>query len=141
MAVAGLLFYAAGVWAAYKVIDWMGGDPEGDVVGEVAKYQGLTSMQQAMPVHRMRQRLSAAGETQGALGREVEGMGEEAREVALGRRITGARELLESVSQRLGTTPEDLGQRLSPTRMGDYSSVSKAALGRSAKRMGPQQNG
>jgi len=141
MAVAGIVFTIAGFWAASKVIDWIGGDPEGDVAGEMAKYEGLTAMQQSMPLHRTRQRLAAAEETQGALGREIEGFGIEAREVALGRRVTGARELLESVSQRLGTTPEDLGRRLSPTRMGDYSSVSRAALGRSAKKMGPRQNG
>lgn len=141
MAVAGILFNIAGFLAAAKVIDWAGGDPEGDVAGEIAKYQGLAGMQQDMPTHRMRQRLSAAEETQGALGKEIEGFGIEAREVALGRRVTGARELLESVSQRLGTTPEDLGRRLSPTRMGDYSSVSRAALGRSAKKTGLRQNG
>jgi hypothetical protein len=135
MAVAGLVFTFAAYLAVSKVIDWMGGDPEGDVAGEAAKYQSLTALQQQMPMHRMRQRLSTQEETQGALGREMEDLGVEAREVGLGRRVTGARELLDAVSQRLGTTPEGLGRRLSPTNVGDYSSVSKAAFGRSAKRM------
>lgn len=141
MAVAGLVFTIAGFMAASKIIDWMGGDPEAEVVGDIARYQGLTALQQQAPLHRVRQRLSAAEEQQGAMGREMESFGIEAREVGLGRRITGARELLDAVSQKLGTTPEDLGRRLSPTRVGDYSSLSKAAFGRSAKKMGPQQNG
>ena len=138
MAVAGLIFTIAGFMAASKFIDALGGDPEGAVASEIQQFQGLSALQQQAPLHRARQRLAAGEETQGALGREAEDFGTEAREVSLGRRVTGARELLESVSQRLGTTPEDLGRRLSPTRMGDHSSLSKAAFGRSAKQMGNQ---
>lgn len=138
MAVAGLIFTIAGFMAASKFIEALGGDPEAAVAGEIAQFQGLAALQQQSPMHRIRQRLAAGQETQGALSREAGDFEIEAREVALGRRITGSRELLEAVSQRLGTTPEDLGGRLSPTRMGDYSSLSKASFGRSAKQMGNQ---
>lgn len=141
MAVAGLLFTLAAFKAASMIIDQVGGDPEADVADEIAKYQGMTALQQQAPMHRMRQRMAAGGEVQGAMAREATDFGIEAREVALGRRVTGARELLEAVSQKMGTTPADLSQRLSPTRMGDYSSLSKAAFGRSSKQMGPKQNG
>jgi hypothetical protein len=124
--------------AASKVIDLMGGDPESAVAAEAGTYQGLSQLQQQMPMHRMRQRLSAAEETEGALGREAEDIGIMSREVALGRRVTGGRELLEAISQRLGTTPEQLSRKLSPTQVGDYSSLSKAAFGKSAKQMGTQ---
>jgi hypothetical protein len=135
MAVAGLIFAVAGFMAASKIIDQMGGDPEGEVAGEAAKYQALTALQQQMPLNRMRQRLSTQEESQGALESELGSIGSGMREVGLGRRVTGARDLLDAVSQRLGTTSEDLGRRLSPTNVGDYSSVSRAAFGRSAKRM------
>ncbi len=138
MAVAGLIFTIAGFMAASKFIDALGGDPEGAVASEIQQFQGLSQLQQQAPSHRLRQRLDAGSEIQGAIGREAGNFQEDAREVALGRRVTGARELLESVSQQLGTTPEDLGRRLSPTRMGDHSSLSKAAFGRSVKQMGNQ---
>ncbi len=138
MAVAGFIFTAAAFWAAHKFVGWMGGDPEGDVATEAAKYQGLTALQQQAPLHKMRQRLDVAEESQAAFGREAGRIGSEAGEIALGRRVTSPRELLEAVSQKMGTTPEDLSRRLSPTRVGDYSTVSKAAFGRSAKQMGQQ---
>lgn len=138
MAVAGLIFTIAGFMAASKFIDALGGDPEEDVVNRIAQSRSLAAIQQQLPLNRERQRLASGQEVYGALERESEDFRVEAREMALGRRVTGARELLESVSQRLGTTPEDLGRRLSPTNMGDHSSLSKAAFGRSAKQMGNQ---
>ncbi len=136
MAVAGIALTIAGYMAATRIIGMMGGDPEGAVAEEAALYQGLSAMQQSMPLHRMRQRLASEEEMVGAQERDVAGFTTEAREVGLGRRVTGPRDLLESVAQRLGTTSGDLGRKLSPTRMGDYSSLSKAAFGRSSKRMG-----
>ncbi|KKK91927.1 hypothetical protein LCGC14_2708040 [marine sediment metagenome] len=127
--------------AASKLIGMMGGDPEGDVASEAALYQGLSAMQQSMPLHRMRQRLESEEEMAGAQEGYASDFASEAREVSLGRRVTSPRELLESVSQKMGTNPEELGRRLSPTRMGDYSSLSRAAFGRSPKKMGPPQNG
>lgn len=122
--------------AASKIIDWMGGDPEGEVMGEISKYQTMEGMRQSIPAHKLRSKLGGALEVEGAMGREQERFTSDLREVNMGRRVTSPRELLKSVSERLGTTPEDLGRRLSPTRMGDYSSLSKAAFGRSAKKMG-----
>jgi hypothetical protein len=141
MAVAGIALTIAGWYAATRIISMMGGDPEGDVAEEAALYQGLSAMQQDMPLHRERQRLASEQEMLGAQERDIADFTSEAREVALGRRVTSPRELLESVSQRLGMSPEDLGRRLSPTRMGDTSSLSRAAFGRSPKKMGPQPNG
>lgn len=122
--------------AASKIIDWMGGDPEGEVMGEISKYQTMEFMRQSIPAHKLRNKLGGALEVEGAMGREQERFTSDLREVNMGRRVTSPRELLKSVSERLGTTPEELGRRLSPTRMGDYSSLSKAAFGRSAKKMG-----
>lgn len=141
MAVAGIALTIAGWMAATKIISMMGGDPEGDVAEEAALYQGLSAMQQDMPLHRERQRLASEQEMLGAREQDIAGFTSEAQEVALGRRITSSRELLESVSQRLGMAPEDLGRELSPTRMGDHSSLSRAAFGRSPKKMGPPNNG
>lgn len=138
--VAGIAVSIGMYLAASKVIDWMGGDPEGEVMGEVSKYQAMEGMRQATPAYKMRQKLGGAVEVEEAMGQERERFTSDLREVNMGRRVTSPRELLESVSERLGTTPEELGRRLSPTRMGDHSSLSKAAFGRSAKKMG-QQNG
>lgn len=141
MAVAGIALTVAGFMAASKLISMLGGDPEGGVASEAALYQGLSAMQQDMPLHRERQRLASEQEMLGARERDIAGFMSEAQEVALGRRVTSPRELLQSVSQRMGMAPEDLGRKLSPTRMGDYSSLSRAAFGRSAKKMGPPNNG
>lgn len=138
--IAGIAVGIATYMAASKIIDWMGGDPEGEVMGEISKYQTMEFMRQSTPAHKLRNKLGGALEVEGAMGREQERFTSDLREMNMGRRVTSPRELLESVSQRLGTTPEELGRRLSPTRMGDYSSLSKAAFGRSAKKMG-QQNG
>jgi hypothetical protein len=141
MAVAGLLFGVGMYIAASKVISMMGGDPEGDVADEVARYQGLTALQQQAPLHKMRQRTEGLEmQERGARGQMAD-FGIQAREIALGRRVTGSRELLEQVAQRLGTTPEGLSKRVSPMRMGDHSSLSKAAFGRSAKKMKAEGQG
>jgi hypothetical protein len=137
MAVAGIALTIAAFYGASKLIGMMGGDPEGDVASEAALYQGLSAMQQSMPLNRMRQRLESEEEMLGAQESDISDFTSEAQEVALGRRVTGPRELLESISQRLGTSPEELGRKLSPTRMGDHSSLSRAAFGRSPKKMGP----
>jgi hypothetical protein len=134
--VAGIALGIGSYLAASKVIEWMGGDPEGEVMGEISKYQAMEGMRQSIPAHKLRQKLGGALEVEGAMGRERGRLTSDLREVNMGRRVTSPRELLESVSERLGTTPEELGRRLSPTRMGDYSSLSKAAFGRSAKKMG-----
>jgi hypothetical protein len=139
MAVAGIALTIAGFMAASKLIGMMGGDPEGDVASEAALYQGLSAMQQSMPLHRMRQRLESEEEMVGAQEGFAADFASEAREVGMGRRVTGPGELLASISQKLGTSPEELGRKLSPTRMGDYSSLSRAAFGRSPKKMGPPQ--
>lgn len=136
MAVAGLALSIATWYAVSKFISALGGDPEGDVADRIGESRSRAALQQNLPLNRERQRLSSDQEVVGALEREEGDFQSEAREMALGRRVTGARDLLEQVSQRLGTTSEDLGQRLSPTRMGDHSSLSKAAFGRSAKQMG-----
>lgn len=138
MAVAGLIFTIVGFMAASKFIEALGGDPEGDVANRLGQSRSRAALQQQLPFNRERQRLAADEEVFGALEREAGNFQVEAREMALGRQITGSRELLDSVSQRLGTTSEDLGRRLSPTQMGDYSSLSKAAFGRSSKQKGNQ---
>lgn len=140
MAIAGFAVLAGGMWAACKIIDWLGGDPEGDVASEMAKYEGLSQMQQQMPAHRMRRQLTQMGQREAGLSRRMTDMSIEAGEAEIGARVPGPRDLLESVSQQLGVAPEDLGRRLSPQRAGDFSSLSRAAFGRSAKRMG-QENG
>lgn len=137
MAVAGLILTGAAFFAASSFIRSLGGDPEGEVANEAALFQGLTALEQTGPLHKASQRLDIEAEELTAREQTASDFGTEAREVGLGRRVTGARDLLESVSQRMGTTPEALGQKLSPTRMGDFSSLSRAAFGRSAKRMGP----
>ena len=121
--------------AVSNLIDQFGGDPEGDVADEAIKHKSLSGLQQQMPMNRARQRLSMAEESQGFLKRELSDINSEMGEVNLGRRVTTGRDLLQSVSDQLGTTPEDLGRRLSPTNVGDYSSVSQVAFGRSPKRM------
>ena len=134
--IAGMALGIGSYLAASKVIEWMGGDPEGEVMGEIVQYQALEGMEQSIPAYKMRQKLGGELEVEGAMGRERGRFTSDLREVNMGRRVTSPRELLESVSERMGTTPEELGRRLSPTRMGDYSSLSKAAFGRSAKKMG-----
>lgn len=138
MAVSGLIASIALWYGASKFIAALGGDPEGEVAGQIAEFQGKTALQQQAPVHKLRQRLSAQEEREGGVSRELEDFSNQAREIAGGRKIRGGGDLLEVISRRLNTTPEELGAQLSPTRSGDYSSVSKAAFGRSAKQMDEQ---
>ena len=133
MSVAGIIFTVAAFTAASKFIDALGGDPEGDVADRVASSRSRANLQQNLPLNRERQRLSSDQEVVGALESEQSNFQSDAREMALGRQVTGPRDLLEQVAQRLGTTPEGLGAQLSPTQMGDHSSLSKAAFGRSSK--------
>lgn len=133
MAVSGLIFSVALWYGASKFIDALGGDPEGEVEGQIAEFQGLAALQQQAPIHKLRQRISAQEERQQGETRELEDFGIQAKEISGGRQIQGGGDLLNSISSRLGTTPEELGRQLSPTRSGDYSSVSKAAFGRSAR--------
>lgn len=135
MAVAGLIFGVAGYMAASKIIEWMGGDPEADVAKEAATYQALQAGEQSTPLNKLRQRQASGEEFGGAVSNMSQDMVEDAREVGMGRRVTSSRDLLASVAQRMGTTPERLGQQLSPTRMGDHSSVSRAAFGRGSKEL------
>ena len=137
MAIAGALFSLAAFIAASKVIAFAGGDPAGDVADEAALFSGLAAAEQQLPLNRARQQISQLEEAQGQQQRQQSDFAHEAREVALGRRVQGPRELLESIALKMGTTAEGLGKQLSPTRVGDFSSVSKAAFGRSAKRLGP----
>lgn len=135
MSIAGGLLMIAGMMSASKIIGWLGGDPEGEAMAQIGKRQSLTAMQQGLPQQRLSRDIEQSQRETGAAQRRTQQFGIEAEEIALGRNIRGPRELLESVAQRMGTTPEDLGRRLSPTRMGDYSSLSKAAFGRVSKRV------
>lgn len=135
MALAGLAFSFAAWYTVSKFIDALGGDPEQDVADRIASSRSRAALQQGLPLNRERQRLSADEEVVGALERGNADFESEAREMALGRRVTGARDLLEQVAQRLNTTPEDLGRQLSPSHMGDHSSLSKVAFGRSPKQL------
>ncbi len=133
--VAGALFGFAAYTAASTVISWMGGDPEGEAATEAATYQALQHGELNQPLNRLRQRQASGEEFGGAISNMSQDMVEDAREVGMGRRVTSSRDLLESVARRMGTTPERLGQQLSPIRMGDHSSVSRAAFGRGSKEM------
>ena len=138
MAVAGLVASIALWYGASKFIESLGGDPEGEVAGQIAEFQGLAALQQQGPVHKLRQRLEAQETRQQGFTEELEDFSIQAREIAGGRQIRGGGDLLDAISRRLNTTPEALGRQLSPERSGDYSSVSKAAFGRSAKQMDEQ---
>lgn len=135
MALSAILLGIAGYTAASRIIDFAGGDPEGGIAEQTAQRQALTSLQQAQPLNRARQQLASEQEVSGNLAAEASDFGTEATEVGLGRPIEGGRELLERISRQIGSSPEDLSARLSPTRSGDYSSLSKAAFGRSSKKL------
>lgn len=115
----------------HRILNDAAGDPEGKLAAEVAKEQFFA--QQAMMEPFQRQAVEAEMAPRYEMGGGM--IGAEAGLVKRGLmnvEIAGpeSRELMGRVAARMGISPQALANKINPMRAGDFSSLSKAAFGR-----------
>ena len=135
MALVGIAGVIIGTWAVGALLGQLGGDPEGDVMAEIQKNQGLDAARAQRPLHSMRREIREDEMEMAAGQRQMSSSNIEAQKVRVGRRSQGPQAGLDEIAAQMGVTPEDLSAKLSPDRAGDYSDASRIAYGRSPKRL------
>ncbi len=135
MALVGIAAGIIGLWSASSLIEQLGGDPEGDEMVEIQKDQGMQAARAQRPLHRLEKGTMEDEKEFAASQRQMASAGIGTQQALLGRRSGGTADLLDQIAAQMGTTPEDLSAKLSPERMGDLSSASRIAFGRSVKRV------